>query len=338
MFSKILFVTLVPVQSIALNLKLPRCGCLQNHYQRTLLKHSAKALDTPVDLLETVEKHVNFMLPTSPRNSWRNVVGLQALFMGAFGILAPKKVLELAHMTLNLDGTLMLFKSMSITILVLGGCMMQSDEDLAVTMGALYFSGMACLLVKAIDQTVMSGSLVETVIVCQAVMAMTLILRTFLHSDRLWDKIRASMQGYLSGTNNDLSFKFAEFLNVKRLGRIFTLRNILFAQCMVFGLTALFIPGVFFKHIFFMLNTPASSSMILFARGLALSSLVLGALIRNRTNEDASKFGVVYFGSLALHALLTCGNPISPVFAPVDTFLTFRSVQECKRKLSDSSR
>jgi len=323
-------VLLLPVRGFPYNLKLPRPGHLRTFHKDSILARPATGLDSPVDLLESVETNVDFMLPSSPRNSWRNVIGVQALLVGGFGIVTPLKILELLHMSLKPDGTLMLFKSMSITTFVLGGCMMHSNEDLAVMTGALYFSGLTCLLVTAIDQNIISGFFVETFAFWQAIMAATLVYRTFLHRERLWKKLRDSMQRYPGGVNEYLQLLIFKLFNGKMLRHIFMLQNILLAQCVVFGATALFFPGFFFKDIFFMLNTPASSSMIIFAQGLALSSLVLALLVRNRTNKDASKIGVVYFGSLALHSLLTCGNPISPVFAPIDTILTFRSIQECK--------
>jgi hypothetical protein len=223
---------------------------------------------------------------------------------------------------------------MCITTLILGGCIMHSHEDTAVATGTLYFCGWAVLLWTALSENIVSGSLVESVTLWQAIMASSLISRMAMHRRRLWDNFRAS-NPRIHHAHHTLRVAVGKILDTDRLSTFFSLRNIIFTQCLVFGATALLVPEFFFKQLFFMLNEPTSPLMLFFARGLALSSLLLGGLVRNGSNEEAAKIGVVYFGSLALHAFYTCGNPISPLFAPIDSFLAIRSIRAYKSRRDD---
>jgi hypothetical protein len=244
--------------------------------------------------------------------SWRFFIGAQAILSGSLGTIAPSVLLRLAHVHLEPDGAMMLFSCLCATTIIFGHSIMNSEEQLALIAGSLYFSGWAAILLAAFKQQVVSGSFSQVIVIWQVAMAAIFITRTVMHRKASRKIIPETLQRAFGAKEK-------------------VIRNLLCSQLFIFGVTGILFPTFFFQQVFFMLNEPTSPPMTLFARGIALTSALMGGLlIQIKKSTLTTGIAAAYFGSLSLISFFTCGNPLSPLFAPINSILAIFSFKRLR--------
>ena len=263
--------------------------------------------------------------PTAPLKSWRTFFGIQVTLRGLLGLFIPALLIRWANVHLALeDGAMYLFQATGVTSLVLGGCFLRAqDDDRAVVYGEAYFAGWTVILLSAIRENSASGPFVTKMMNWQFCICGLGAATLGFHN--AWGNFTSQLLTWVGKFTGNSAVHEGHKTELHSISNLFSVRYFLWFQCMVFSVTALFLPEIFFKVIFFMLSEVPSVPMRLFSRGLALSSFLLGNFVRQGSDEEAVKFGLAYFGFMSVLSTLTCGNFLCPPYAPFDTALAVRS-------------
>ena len=225
------------------------------------------------------------------------------------------------------DITVFMVRYMCLTSVALGCRILNGPDDKAVGVGLCWFGGWALLLTKAILEGTTSGPVARLILEWHVLCVAVLSFRVLTHPQGAYILERPSSPlGTLGSTY------FVDVEAVRLRGRAaqfchwFTVRNLIVAQCALITTTATFFPKVFFEALFFQYGEPSVPARF-FSQGLALNSLLFGAMTRFGTNKQAAKNAVFFSSGLVTLSILTCGNLVSPIWSPLQLLIAVYAVR-----------